>query len=67
MFVDFDSKLKITQEQWEIYILLAAYINRGHRFSESLLLEALQHQPEVLAKPSTGAEAISSSESMDLL
>lgn len=67
LFVDFNSELKITQEQWEICILVAAYINKGHPFTESLLLEALQHQPEILARPSADTEAISSSESMDML
>lgn len=67
LFVDFNSELKITQEQWEICILIAAYINKGHPFTESLLLEALQHQPEILARPSADTEAISSSESMDML
>ena len=35
-------------------MLIAAYVNAGHAFSEGILLDALQDQPEKLQKPSEG-------------
>ena len=49
--MDYNSEMKISQDQWEICILLIAYLNRGHAFSDSVLLEALQDQLDSLEKP----------------
>lgn len=61
--MDISTSLKVNLEQWEILLLLAAYLNKGHCFTEHMLLDALHDQPESLEKP----VPLTSKESINLL